>query len=151
MTTPTPYRVLVTGPRDAADPYPLGDALTTRLRRLAPGQLLVVVHGACQDSRGRLVGTDGHADSWACWRRDGGYPVQVERHPAAEHGPWPACGPIRNGHMVRLGAAECLAVIAPCTRPRCGRPQPHGTHGTANCARLADRAGIPVTEIGALA
>ncbi|WP_030764837.1 DUF2493 domain-containing protein [Streptomyces sp. NRRL F-2664] len=141
---PAPYRILVTGSRDAQDPQPVNAALDQRLQGLQPGQRLVLVHGACQDRYGRLRGTDGHADAWARRAQRSGYPVDIEPHPAEEHGPWPACGPRRNAHMVSRGAEECLAFIGPCTSPRCRKPGPHGSHGATGCANAAERAGIPV-------
>ncbi|MFF7851892.1 SLOG family protein [Streptomyces sp. NPDC007910] len=143
MTTPAPYRVLVTGSRDTHDPRPVNTELDARLARLQPGQHLVIVHGACQDRWGRLRGVDAHADAWALRAKQAGHPVDVERHPAEDHGPWPACGPIRNRHMVSLGADEALAFIGPCSSPRCRKPEPHPSHGASGCADMAEQAGIP--------
>jgi hypothetical protein len=139
-----PYRVIVTGSRDNTDPHPIDAALDWRLGRLRPGQRLVIVHGACKDKRGRLRGTDAHADAWARRAQRAGHPVDIEPHPAENHGPWPACGPIRNQHMVNRGADEALAVIGPCTSPRCRRTDPHPSHGATGCADMAQAAGIPV-------
>lgn len=138
-----PYRVLVTGSRDARDPRPVNAALAQRLARLRPGQRLVIVHGACQDKRGRLRGVDGHADAWARRAQRAGHPVDIEAYPAEDFGPWPQCGQIRNRHMTGLGADEALAFIGPCTSSRCRRPDPHGSHGATGCADLAEAAGIP--------
>lgn len=96
------------------------------------GRALVVVHGAAR-------GADAMADQWA--RKNS---ATVERHRAEQFGPWPQCGPIRNRHMVNLGADICLAFIGPCTSSRCRRPGPHPSHGASGCADLAEQAGIPV-------
>lgn len=137
------YRVLITGSRDACNPHPVDTALDRRLTQLRPGQRLVIVHGACRDKRGQLRGVDSHADAWARRAQRAGHPVDIEPHPAEDFGPWPRCGPIRNRHMVTLGADEALAFIGPCTSPRCRHPEPHPSHGATNCADLAENAGIP--------
>ena len=143
MTQPTPYRVLVTGSRDNRDPRPIDTVLDERLARLQPGQRLVIVHGGCRDTQGRLRGVDGHADAWARRAQRAGHPVDIEEHPAEDHGTWPSCGPRRNAHMVSIGADEALAFIGPCTSTRCRRPRPHPSHGATGCADLAEKAGIP--------
>ncbi|MGW0312054.1 SLOG family protein [Streptomyces flavidovirens] len=138
MSDLTPYRVLVTGSRDWADEQPLTGQLTALLAASTfLGQTLTVVHGACP------TGADHQADEWARWHQQRGSRIEIERHPAHDHGPWPACGPIRNAHMVRLGADACIAFIGPCTKATCKRPQPHGSHGASHCAHLAEAAGIP--------
>ena len=48
-------------------------------------------HGACH-----LGGADIHANEWA----ETNPHVVVRQFPASDYGPWPACGPIRNQHMV---------------------------------------------------
>jgi hypothetical protein len=141
-----PYRIIVTGSRDAHDPRPVDIALHQRLAQLDPGRRLVIVHGACQDRRGRLCGVDAFADAWARRGQRAGYPIDIEQHPAEAHGPWPACGPRRNQHMINLGADETLAFIGPCTSSRCHRPRPHPSHGASGCADMAERAGIPTTR-----
>jgi hypothetical protein len=82
---------------------------------------IVLVHGGC-------TGADTLAAEEAVklgWR--------TEAHPAdwATHGT--AAGPIRNKHMVSLGAA--YAVVFP------------GGSGTAHCRRLALNARIPVIDV----
>jgi len=140
-----PYRILVTGSRDWDDRTAIWHALAfSAARALAVAPSVVVVHGACQDKRRRLCGADAHADSWALAAQRTGAPVEIEQHPAENHGPWPACGPFRNKHMVDLGADEALAFIGPCTSSRCHRPLPHPSHGASHCAHLAEQAGIPV-------
>ncbi|MFJ2279182.1 hypothetical protein ACIOEZ_34100 [Streptomyces sp. NPDC087866] len=139
-----PYRVLVTGSRDARDPRPVDTALHQLLASLEAGRRFIVVHGACCDRRGRLRGIDAFADAWARRGQHAGYPIDVEQHPAEEHGAWPACGPRRNQHMVNRGADEALAFIGPCTSTRCRKTGPHPSHGASGCADLAEQAGIPV-------
>jgi hypothetical protein len=138
------YRILITGSRDSRDPRPVHRALDIRLAALLPGQHLVIVHGACQDRRGRLRGVDAYADAWARRAQRAGHPVDIEPHPAEDFGPWPACGPRRNQHMVNCGADEALAFIGPCTSSRCRRTDPHGSHGATGCADMAQAAGITV-------
>lgn len=134
----TPYRILVTGSRDWTDDRAIGNTLTSAAAlAVAQGKRLVVVHGACP------TGADRIADAWARWHQNRGRDIDIEEYPARDFGPWPACGPIRNKHMVSLGADACLAFIGPCTRPRCRRPDPHPSHGASHCAHLAEAAGIP--------
>ncbi|MER7815626.1 DUF2493 domain-containing protein [Streptomyces sp. NPDC096153] len=127
------YRILVTGSRDWPDRQAIWQALAEIVRELPLGCEIVIVHGDC------LTGADRQADDWAL-----SFGARVERHRAETFGPWPACGPRRNAHMVGLGADICLAFIGPCTSPRCRRPRPHDSHGTSGCAALAEQAGIPV-------
>jgi hypothetical protein len=133
-----PYRILVTGSRDWDDAHTLNRALGDIAKRIPADRDLVVVHGACRS------GADNRADTWA--RR---YGATRERHPAQNHptqdfGPWPAAGPRRNAYMVSLGADVCIAFIRSCSKPGCRYPHPHGSHGAAGCANLAESAGIPV-------
>jgi hypothetical protein len=138
MTT-RPYRILVTGSRAWADEKLVTRPLTALLAASNfLGDTLTVVHGACR------TGADAHADGWAEWHRARGALIEVERHRAEDFGPWPACGPIRNRHMVSLGADACLAFISPCAKATCRKPRPHGSHGATGCADLAEAAGIPV-------
>jgi hypothetical protein len=139
-----PYRILITGSRDWPTPETVWSALNDA-RAEAPlrDQQLVVVHGACR------TGADRHADAWARWHQNRGQNIDIEEHPAPDFGPWPACGPLRNAHMVSLGADICVAFIGPCTSTRCQRPGPHPSHGASHCAHLAEQAGIPVRRFTA--
>lgn len=117
-----PFRLLVTGGRDAVDMFEVWGLMAhflepVRLRN----QPIVVVHGKCG-------GVDFFADRWANRQPN----VTPEPHPAEDFGPWPACGPIRNSYMVSLGADLCLAM--PTRRSK----------GTWGCAREAAEAGIEV-------
>lgn len=120
---PPPFRLLVTGGRDAVDMYEvwgLLDYFTQDVRR-DWRRRIIVVHGECD-------GVDDFADQWASQRAR----VKPEPHPAENFGPWPRCGPIRNSHMVALGADLCVAMPTP------------GSKGTWDCAKKAHDAGIPV-------
>lgn len=127
-----PYRVLVTGSRDWTDEPTIWKALAETVRALPYEQDLVIVHGMCP------TGADQMADEWGR-----GFGAAIETHRAEDFGPWPRCGPLRNRHMVSLGADRCLAFIGPCTSPRCRRTDPHPSHGASGCADLAEQAGIP--------
>jgi hypothetical protein len=136
--TTRPYRVLITGSRDYPTPQDIVRALNDIHDRLIPGQSLIVVNGACSK------GADYFAHLWCRRRELLGDPVTEETHRAERFGPWPGCGPIRNRHMVSLGADCCRAFIGPCTKAACRKPKPHGSHGASGCADLAEAVGIPV-------
>lgn len=136
----TPYRVLVTGSRDWEDTDTLYGVLGDIAKKMAADQELIIIHGACRS------GADIRADRWARL-----YGATPERHPAQNHpsqnfGPWPGAGPRRNAYMVSLGADVCIAFVRSCSKPGCPHPHPHASHGAANCAALAEAAGIPVTR-----
>lgn len=137
-----PYRILVTGSRNWDDIDRLRHQLTlTWLKNPSP---FTVVHGACP------TGADDLASDWVANMLEAEMgDVREEPHRAQDFGPWPACGPLRNAHMVSLGADLCLAFIGPCTSPRCRRIDPHPSHGATNCADLAEKAGIPVRRFTA--
>jgi hypothetical protein len=73
---------------------------------------------------------------WLVW---GG---EVDRHRVTK-AQWNAsrqAGFQRNEGMVAKTAkrgGECVALVAPCTDTRCGRREPHGTHGASHCADVA--------------
>lgn len=56
----------------------------------------------------------------------------------------PTAGHRRNQQMADLGPLLALALILPCTRPGCRKPQPHDSHGTTDCLRRLTAAHIPV-------
>lgn len=122
-------RVLVTGSRQ----WPRERAVVVRdvIAAAAGGDrdpgCVTVVHGACQDREGRLLGADRWADLTA--ERLG---YRVERLPADWARFGRGAGMIRNRAMVALGADVCLAF------PLGASP------GTRGCLREAERAGIPV-------
>lgn len=129
------FRVLVTGSRTWTDTHAIYTALNA-VYADHPG--LTVVHGAAREGADAIAAA-WHARVWA----------EEERHPArwAEIGK--AAGIVRNQEMVRAGADLCLAFIAPCSAPRCGRPGPHGSHGATDCAHRAEAAGIPTRRFTA--
>jgi hypothetical protein len=123
-------RILITGSRDWTDRETIARALSDAIRSYHQHNPLTLVHGACP------TGADKIADElWRSWmfRCDLAEP---DMHEAdwATHGK--AAGPIRNAHMVSLGADICLAFPLGVSR------------GTRNCMRLAREAGIPVVEYG---
>lgn len=135
------YRVLVTGPRQWADTITLCAALDDVLAQVPEDEQLVVVHGGAQ-------GADSIAGLWTLR-----YPndVAVEEVHAVTNEMWRAqgasSGHYRNQRMVDLGAQLCLACLMRCTLRGCRHKPAHDTHGTADCARRARRAGIPVREV----
>lgn len=104
-------RVIVSGSRYWPDPRPICWGLSwLHIQSLIMSEPLTVVHGACQDRRGRLRGADRWADEWAQKVQAlGSRWVRVERYPASDFGPWPGCGPIRNRYMAMRGADVLLA------------------------------------------
>lgn len=108
-------RVIVSGGRDFTDRDVVCGVMADVAREFAP---MVVVHGGAK-------GVDRLAGLWADRR---GHQVEVWRAEWTEYGP--GAGPIRNHFMVEAGAV--VAVIFP------------GGKGTADLARRAGRAGIPL-------
>jgi hypothetical protein len=86
-----------------------------------------VVHGDGPGSDG-APGCDQLVDALVRERYDG---FKLDPHPAEKFGRWPGCGPLRNSHMVALGAHVCLAF--PCRKSK----------GTVDCMTKAWKAGIP--------
>lgn len=124
-----PWRLLATGSRRHT-----GKGFIWRVLDgyLAEHPDLVVVHGACypqkrSDGSRADISADWLVHLW-CQARG----VPDEPHPADWQAHGDAAGPIRNQHMVDLGANECAAF-----------PQP-GSRGTHDCIRRAKTAGIPV-------
>jgi hypothetical protein len=111
-------RVLVTGGRHHTMPGMVWAALDELTATAAE---VTVVHGACP------TGADLFANDWATK-----HGATIEAYPAQEFGPWPQCGPIRNRHMVSVGADVC-----------CGFPTTE-SRGTWGCLRAARNAKIPV-------
>ncbi|WP_372344666.1 SLOG family protein [Streptomyces sp. KL116D] len=129
--TARPYRVLVTGSRDWQEIGVVRRALDEVLAVRPHGQPLVVVHGNCP------TGADIMAKAWALTTftpacTDDFERVTEEAHPAAWHVHGRKAGPIRNQHMVDLGADICLAFIR------------NGSRGASHCAARAEAAGITV-------
>lgn len=117
MDAAVTYRVLLTGSRTWTD----WNAIACRLDDLANRRPdLLLVHGACPR------GADDMADRHALAHR-----IPTERHPADWRRHGRRAGPVRNAHMVSLGANLCLAFI----RDR--------SPGATGCADMAEAAGIP--------
>lgn len=115
-----PYRILITGSRHWSDHDLVRDNLATAVFQNVPA---VIVHGACPS------GADAIAAWWVRQHRLIG--LTEERHPADWKTHGHSAGPIRNRHMVSLGADLCLAFIRDRSR------------GATGCADLAEAAGIP--------
>lgn len=114
-------RILITGSRDWTDRETIRAALRSagQAARTHP-QGVVVVHGGAR-------GADTLAGEIA---REFGCMVEVHLADWQTHGK--AAGPIRNAHMVKLGADVCLAF-------------PLGeSRGTRGCIHMAETMGIPV-------
>lgn len=139
------FRVLVTGSRSWRDT----DAIHTALDAAAVSSAqagyygMTVVHGGAR-------GADRTAALWVADRKRRGWPVDGEAHPVSRE-EWRTLGSYagmsRNRRMVELGADVCMAFINPCESEKCRRPRPHGTHGTVQCAELAEAEGIRLVRI----
>jgi hypothetical protein len=95
--------------------------LVTGARVVSP-RVVVVVQGECP-----YGGVDLVAKKWA----EGSPGVASEGHPAEWDRLGRRAGPVRNAHMVSLGADVCLAFPA------------KGSRGTWDCLQRAVDAGIP--------
>lgn len=140
-------RILVTGSRDWTDWTTLQEALYSRLLDCSKHEEFVVVHGHCPS------GADRMADNWAAGAQLVHDNVYAERHPAdweractgfCFHAPrfkngkpyCPVAGHLRNQAMVDLGADVCLAFPLKDSR------------GTKDCMKRAEKADIPVINLG---
>jgi hypothetical protein len=115
-------RLLITGSRDWDDMLAVVRALRAVAEQLPRDTVLV--SGACP------TGADLMCEQvWSGMNRP------IERHPAqwAAHGK--RAGFVRNAHMVKLGADQCVAFIR------------NGSRGATMTAELAENAGIPVTRV----
>ncbi|MGC0144305.1 DUF2493 domain-containing protein [Pseudactinotalea sp. Z1732] len=117
-------RILVTGSRNWTDTHTLQAALDEALTQADDLAEVVLVHGDCPTGADRMAAR--------YFDRLG---LATEAHPADWGAHGRAAGPIRNAHMVSLGADLVLAFPLGASR------------GTWNCTRLAQRAGIPVRII----
>jgi hypothetical protein len=131
-------KILVTGSRDWTDRKVILDALMNATRITDEGPIVVIQGGAAGADRIANVIATSH-----CWQ------------PATLRANWNAygnaAGHIRNSAMVFLMLPVeygdvCLAFINPCIKVDCPVPQPHDSHGVANCISQARKAGIPVRE-----
>lgn len=117
------HRVLVTGSRNWTDQDAVFIALQEQFGNCIQGFL---VHGNCP------TGADRFADDWGNLQPG----IAVDRDSAKWELYGKAAGPIRNEAMVLRGADICLAFPLGISR------------GTRNCMLLAEKAGIPVLNLG---
>lgn len=120
-----PYRVLITGSRDWSDITTLFDALDEAYLEAGDFRTVRVVHGAAR-------GADSLAQVWYESRKERGWYVEIERHPAKWTQYGKRAGILRNEEMVKLGADLCLAFPLPESK------------GTKHCMDIARKAGIPL-------
>lgn len=125
-------RILVSGSRRWRDETAIADAISGWLTTTSLTGVPVVVHGGQRtwdSQRHTWFGADWLA---GCVARRWGF--TEERHPADWNRHGRAAGPIRNTHMISLGADVLLAF-------------PIGeSPGTRGCITLAVAAGIPVLD-----
>ena len=107
-------RILVTGSRHHTD----ASLVAAAFDRLSPGPH-IVVHGLAKGADA-LCAQDADRRGW----RSEGHPADWSQGRSA--------GPVRNQHMVDLGADVCFAFPL------------RGSRGTFDCAKRARAAGIPV-------
>lgn len=137
ISGPKVYRVLVTGSRTFCDVGTLGHYIEyTALIARRDNKSAVFIHGDCPN------GAD-HLTEKYC-RTVGNYPT--ERHPADWEKLPNLAGHERNQKMVDLGADICLAFLDHCRKSTC-RPHDHISHGTQDCMKRAEAAGIHVVHI----
>lgn len=130
--SPLVSRFMVTGSRGWRDKDTVKDALL-KAHNDFPCEKPIVVHGACENSPDMIADAFALEQGW-----------DVERYPADWHRNGAAAGFMRNQDMVELGATVCLGFALPCRKLNCHRPQPHDTHGAADCMRRAELWGITV-------
>ena len=125
-------RILVTGSRDYGWWNTVNEAL---LEVCADATDIEIMHGACP------TGADMHAHRFAEYQGVRELPVPANWD---THGK--KAGPLRNQRMVNAGADICLVFAKACSKPE-HRDQPeHMSHGTADCMRRAEKAGIPIRQ-----
>jgi hypothetical protein len=125
-------RILVTGSRDWDNWGTIGQALA-EATAAHPYEVVTVVHGGCPTGADDIAGTTASCT---------GFVVEIHEANWLEQGK--DAGPIRNQKMVDAGADICLAFIKPCKKSGCREPQPHDSHGTADCVRRAELASIRI-------
>jgi len=114
------HRLLITGYRHWTDQETIRIALTAA--RTILGDHTTLVQGNCPNGGADLIAKT----FWNLWQ------LPVESHPADFNKLGRRAGPLRNQHMVDLGATLCLAF------------QHTKSRGTKDCIRRATLAGIPV-------
>lgn len=167
MADLAPLRIGVTGSRRYGSPAVIRSAFLATCRRNLGHDGHVLVHGQCDpvhpdtgkqirwtlakrlswEVQGRLLGADWLCE-WVALDMNAVLKWEVERHPADWDAEGRAAGFRRNGRMVALGGGEWQAFALPCSDHRCYRADPHPSHGTAHCAGLAVKAGIPLYPFG---
>lgn len=136
--TPLPLRLLLTGSREGVGEHLVFGKLSEK-RQQAGSRGLILVHGDCPD------GVDNSGNRWYERERMHQPPLFEEAHPANWNKYGNSAGFRRNEVMVRMGAWGVLGLVAPCTKKDCKRkPQPHGTHGTMHCLKVAKHYGLPI-------
>jgi len=142
-------RVLITGSRCWRDIDKVFEALEEQYMDYGP---FILVHGGCRD------GADNFAHQWFIWLdQDDSYGIVEEVHeadwkPHGKNGRTDyGAGLKRNHKMVALGADVCLAFPTICWKKKANCPEgKHYSHGTADCMKAAEAAGIPVQNLGPL-
>lgn len=127
-----PLRLLITGSRNWSREHWVHIKLAEAMER-ARGRQVRLVHGGCPE------GVDNFAQRW--YERERVFNRQLLR-PEIHRADWDkglSGGFRRNERMVRLGAWGVLGFVAPCIKPGCTRNngQPHGSHGTSHCLKVA--------------
>lgn len=128
-----PFMILFTASRNLRDRRPVHVGLEGIVAQVPKTQPVIVMHGDAH-------GGDLFADEWANDRRPR---IRPRAYPAQWNTFGPRAGPLRNEEMVAKGPNVCLAVILACVSLKCGRTDPHGSHGATHCADLAETDGIP--------
>ena len=127
-------RILVTGPRDWTNGYLIAARLIDVSHEHGSGVTLI----------------EGGAKGFDCLSRLAaelfGWTVETYKPNYSLYARWEAPF-LRNQTMVDTGANVCVTGYLPCVLPNCKKPQPHGTHGTADCVDRAKKAGIAISTI----
>jgi hypothetical protein len=128
-------RVLVTGPRDWDDWSTVKRACLEVSAVCAGYDTVTLVEGEAPGAD-TMFKTFGRRLGWTI------EPYPANWYPNGKYDR--TAGHKRNQVMVNSGADVCLALLAECQKSNCRRDRPHWTHGTTDCIKRAERAGIPV-------
>lgn len=134
-------RVLVTGSRNWPSAEAIWNVLDIIADRATPTEArLYLRHGGCEE------GGDLAAHVWASSHpRYANGPYVVEEIYRAAWAFGKGAGFSRNRRMVDDDPIDlCVAFISPCDKLGCGRPKPHASHGTTDCANYAESEGVTV-------
>lgn len=157
-------RILITGSRTWTDRYSIMTAIERpTIDAFARGDTVLVIHGDAggADRIARDLVRGWHADGWpidehavpAKWRQCGpSCPRSHQLGRIRDRAPYcPTAGLRRNAEMVALGPDLALAFLRDCDDQACHRLRgfdgPHPSHGAAQCAGLAEAAGIPTVRV----